>query len=152
MPRRQDATNEVLKLLPELAAALRDAAPHGETRRSQPGLHVTARQMAAVIHLACQGPQTMGEFAAGMDVCRAAATEMIERLEEKGLVLREHDADDRRIIRVRLADAAAGHSERVLRQRRRELEHALRSCPGLDADTLAAFLSELIRQVKGRMP
>ena len=55
----------------------------------------------------------MGEFADGLDISRAAASELVARLTEKGVVRRESDADDRRVVYVRLAGAA----ERLRRPR-----------------------------------
>lgn len=142
--------NELLKLLPELAVTLRETGAHAQARLQHPYLRLTARQMAAVIHLGRYGEQTMGEFAAGMDMSRAAATELVERLEEKGMVLREHDTADRRQIRVRLDDRAAEQVRAALEQRRADLRRALESCPDLDPQVLARFLRALIEQMKGQ--
>jgi len=82
-------------------------------------------------------------------VSRAAATELVERLEEKGIVLREHDSADRRQIRVRMDDRAAATVRAALDQRRTDLRRALDSCPDLDPLVLAQFLRALIQQTKG---
>jgi DNA-binding MarR family transcriptional regulator len=142
---RTDAAGELLKLLPELAAALYAASPH--RRAAAAGTALTATQMKAVIQLAGYGPQTMTEFAEGLEVSRAAASEMAQRLEEKGLALREGDDRDGRVIRVRLAGPSAASVEAVLAERREQVARALAAFPDLDPATLTGFVKRLIRSL-----
>jgi DNA-binding MarR family transcriptional regulator len=142
-----DAAGELLMLLPELAAALYAASPHQARRSPARGFVVTAPQMKAVIQLARVGPQTMSDFAHGLEVSRAAASEMAQRLEEKGLALREADADDGRVTRVRLAGQSAGFVEALLIRRRDQVARALAAFPELDPVTLTEFVKRLIRSL-----
>ena len=45
---------------------------------------------------------TLGEIAAAERVTAPTATKIVARLEEAGLVVREQDVEDRRVVRVRL--------------------------------------------------
>jgi DNA-binding MarR family transcriptional regulator len=137
------AADQLLTLLPSLIAAARDSGPHPAARQRLPGARLTPRQMSALVQLQLAGRQTMGEFAAGMGVCRATATEMIERLEEQGLAVREHDETDRRVIVARLSDAAAAEASTVVGRRRRDFEEALRSFPGTPPEEFVAFVRTL---------
>jgi DNA-binding MarR family transcriptional regulator len=141
------AVDDLLTLLPELAAALRDAGPHADARDRLPGPALTPRQMAAMVQLHVSVEQTMSDFAAGMGVSRATATEMIERLEDRGLVVRRHDEDDRRVIVVRLSEAAEAEASAVVGRRRYDLERALARVPGVEPETLVAFLRQLLDQL-----
>jgi len=145
--REVTARDQILALLPELVAALRDSAAHSVVRETLPGVMLTARQMAALIQLQLYGAQTMSDFAAGMAVSPATATEMIERLEERGLVVRERDESDRRVILVHLSPAAAAQAQAVMDQRRLDIEQALERCPNVCAEDLAGFLRVFIDQL-----
>ena len=92
----------------------------------------------------------MGEFADGLEISRAAASELVARLTEKGVVRRETDAGDRRVVYVRLAGAAERYAGEIFDAWRRDLEAVFARFPGIDPDTLVAFLGALIDQLKGR--
>lgn len=143
-----DVVDDLLRSLPELAVGLRAAGPHAEAQRGAPGLRLTARQMAAVIHLERHGEQTMSQFARAMGISRAAATELIERLQEKGMVLRGHDDADRRQVRVRLNERFAAQVHQALERRREDVRRALERCPQIDAAALVSFVRALTEELK----
>jgi DNA-binding MarR family transcriptional regulator len=148
-----DVTARLARLLPELAVALYDSAPHhGEARRDLAAATLTGRQMEAVLFLAHRGAVSMGEFSAGLEISRAAASELVARLLEKGLVCREADGSDRRVVRVRLADAAEALAEDALDKWRARLAAVFARFPDMDPGTLVAFLAALIDELKGRDP
>jgi len=147
---RQDVTAQLVQLLPELAVTLYEAGPHEEARRRQRAEPLTGRQMKAVMYLAHHGKATMGEFAEGLEIGRAAASELAARLIDKGVALREPDPADRRVVNLKLAGTAEGYADRMLAQWRDRLEEAFACYPGIDPETLVAFLRNLIKQLKGR--
>lgn len=62
---------------------------------------------------------TMGELAEMLTITLSTATQLVERIEKRGLVRREHsDPEDRRIVRLGLTE-----SGRVLAAERRRLRH-----------------------------
>jgi len=142
----------VLELLPELALALRSSAPHERARRQQPDLRLTARQMAAVIHLGAGGPRTMSQFADGMNVSRASASEMIERLDEKGMVARERNHADRREIRVHLSQSAERMVQATLLQRQQDVRAVLARHSDVPPAALLALLRDLTQTLKRARP
>jgi DNA-binding MarR family transcriptional regulator len=146
-----DVTEELARLLPELAVALYETAPHHHggagTGTAEP---LTGRQMEAVVYLAHHQRVTMGEFAAGLEISPAAASELVARLSEKDVVRREQDPEDRRVVYVRLAGAAEHYANEVYDGWRRDLDAVFARFPGIDPDTLVAFLGALIDQLKGR--
>lgn len=146
-----DVTSELARLLPELALALYESAPHhqGATRHevTEP---LTGRQMEAVVYLSHHRRVTMGEFAAGLEISRAAASELVTRLTQKGVVRREEDGGDRRVVYVRLAGRAERYADETHDEWRRHLDAVFARFPGIDPDTLVAFLGALIDHLKGR--
>jgi DNA-binding MarR family transcriptional regulator len=146
-----DVTEELARLLPELAVALYETAPHHHGP-ARPGTAepLTGRQMEAVVYLAHHQRVTMGEFAAGLEISPAAASELVARLIEKDVVRREQDPDDRRVVYVRLAGEAEHYADQVYDGWRRDLDAVFARFPGIHPDTLVAFLGALIDQLKGR--
>jgi MarR family transcriptional regulator, organic hydroperoxide resistance regulator len=150
-PADTDVSTRLARLLPELAVALYDSAPHhGEARRDLSDAALTGRQMEAVVFLAHRGAVTMSEFSAGLEISRAAASELVTRLLEKGVVRREADDADRRVVRVRLAGGAEAMAEAALDMWRARLASVFARFPGIDPGTLVAFLGALIEELKER--
>jgi DNA-binding MarR family transcriptional regulator len=93
----------------ELAARLRLANARLARRVRQEALSggddLTASRLAALATIESLGPITLGELAAVEQVQPPSMTRIVARLEENGLALREVDAQDRRIVRVRITDA-----------------------------------------------
>ena len=69
--------------------------------------------------LEAQGPLPMSHLAEALDVSDASATGIVDRMERRGLVARQHPVGDRRIVTVHLTDAGSSVF-RDLEQRRRE--------------------------------
>ena len=145
-----DVSAQLARLLPELGVALYDSAPHHHGRGEPLPRALTGRQMEAVVFLAHRDAVTMGEFADGLEISRAAASELVTRLLEKGVILRDPDESDRRVVRVRLAGRAEGYATDVVAQWSRRLAAVFARFPELDPDTLVAFLRALIDELKGR--
>lgn len=148
-PSRPDeaAVDSLLMLLPSLIAALREAEPHSQARQRLGGAGLTSRQMTALIQLELAGEQTMSDFAAGMGVSRATATDVAERLEERGLVTRRHSPTDRRVILLKLSAAAQAEARAVLDRRRRDIRQALDRRPDVPAQAIADFIGTLIDEL-----
>jgi DNA-binding MarR family transcriptional regulator len=85
------------------------------SRQRIPGSDVTPRMLGMLRHLAEAGPLSVGDQARHHGLSRATATELIDRLEGKGLVARVRDGRDRRRVFVSLTEAgrirAAAHPE-----------------------------------------
>lgn len=94
----------VLPLLPLLGRRLYA----GLTRRGQVA-GLTVAQTKAVLHLAADGPLAIGDIAGRLGVSMPAASELVDRLAERGFVRREDDPADRRRVLV----AATPEAERI---------------------------------------
>ena len=75
------------------------------SRQTLPGSDITAHMLRVLRHLAAGGPLTVGEQAEHLGLSKATTTEMVNRLEAKGLVARLRDDRDRRRVFVWLTDA-----------------------------------------------
>jgi DNA-binding MarR family transcriptional regulator len=147
----QDVTAELARLLPELAVALYESTPHaGRGARSGATARLTGRQLEAVVFLAHRRRVTMREFADGLEISPAAASELVARLIEKDVVRREPDPDDRRVVYVRLAGDAERYAETMHDAWQRQIEVVFARHPGIDPGALIAFLDDMIDHLKGR--
>jgi len=104
---------------------------------------VTPSQLRALGVLMRQGAARPGELAKDLGIAPRSATEVVDALQERGLVRRETDPDDRRATLVVVTDAGRELSAAV---RKARAEEADRTFAGLgDADR--AELERLLRQV-----
>lgn len=78
-----------------------------ELELTMPQLHTMA--------LLSQGPQRMGVIAGRLSSSQSAATSMIDRLVDKGLVERVPDRDDRRVVACQLTAPGREEMERLWR-------------------------------------
>src|SRR5262249_2958350 len=73
-------------------------------RRDDKQPDLTAASRAVLTHLSLSGPVTVGEAAAHLGRAQSVVSEIFDQLEEKQLVERMTDPDDRRRVQVWLTD------------------------------------------------
>jgi len=66
-------------------------------------MDLTAGQLRALLLLYTNGPTRMSDISASLRVSMATATGVIDRMVERGIVVRESDPNDRRIVRCRMS-------------------------------------------------
>jgi DNA-binding MarR family transcriptional regulator len=101
---------------------------------------VSVVQLSAANLLEVDGPMPMGRLAESLGISVASATGVVDRMEERNLVVRRHDVGDRRLVVVH---AAEGTEElfRTMEQMRRE--HLSVLLEQLSKDELSGFLTGL---------
>jgi DNA-binding MarR family transcriptional regulator len=116
----------------EIPDGLREAGRHGE------------RHIGMLISLAIEGPGTVSELGQRMDITTAHASLVVGELARAGLVERDHDERDRRLLVVSLSDAARSA---VGEMRRRHAAPLVRFLVELDEDEADRFIDHLARLV-----
>jgi len=91
-------------------------------------------RLSALSVLVFAGPQTLGALAAAEQVRPPTMTRIVSGLLRSGLVTREVDAGDRRVVRVQ---ATRRGRELLQRGRRRRIAHLARRLRGLSKQELA---------------
>jgi DNA-binding MarR family transcriptional regulator len=66
-------------------------------------LDLTAGQLRALLLLFTNGPTRMSDISSALGVGMATATGVIDRMVERGIVVRESDPNDRRIVLCRVS-------------------------------------------------
>jgi len=75
------------------------------SRQATPGADVTPRMLSALQHLAASGPLTLSELALHLALGKATVSELMDRLEARGLIDRMRDERDQRRVFIWLTDA-----------------------------------------------
>lgn len=90
---------------------------------------------------------TMSELADRAGVKQSSMTTMIDRLVRKGYVSRTRDADDRRVVLVRLTEAGGQIHERHDQLHQQVAEHWLRSLKEAEQNELIRLLSHIAKSI-----
>jgi len=134
----------------EVADSLHSAAIHllRSVRRVDVASGLTAARLSALSVLVFGGPTTIGRLARAEQVSAPTMTRLVQALEREGLVTREAEEGDARVVRIR----ATAKGRRILvrgRERRvAELVRLLEQLPGEDLDAVrhaAATIEGLLR-------
>ena len=111
---------EVVELLPAIGRGLY------ATLMDDPEIGgLTLPQVKALIHLYNNGERSMGELASGLAVSLPSASELVDRLVDRGLVDKTIDPADRRRVLVRPTDPAIACGRRIHDLRRAQARAAL---------------------------
>ena len=107
-PTAEAAARRVARLFPEVYRRY-----HWANRVRGADLPVTRRALEVLQHLSLSGPLTVGEQAEHLGLRRNSVSELLQRLETKGLVARIRDERDERRVLVWLTDAGRDVVSRV---------------------------------------
>lgn len=104
----QQAARRIARLFPEVYRRY-----HWAQRVRGADLPVTRRAVEVLQHLSASGPLTVGEQAEHLGLRRNSTSELLSRLEAKGLVARIRDERDERRVLIWLTDAGRDVVSRV---------------------------------------
>src|SRR6476660_7502746 len=135
----------------DLADGLHSAAIHllRRLRREDDASGLPAPQLSALSVIVFGGPITLGALAAAEQVRPPTITKLVATLEDAGLVQREPDAEDRRIVRVRATARGARLLQEGRRRRVAALAASLAELADADRAKVARALPILERIVRG---
>ncbi len=104
---------------------------------------ITPPQFYALLILAIHGNLTMGELCRHLYLASSTVTDLIDRMEKSGLVARERDSEDRRVIRIRVLDKGHELMDVVMEARLEYLSSVLQGMDREQRDNLAEALKSL---------
>ena len=93
--------------------------------------------------LETHGPLPMSRVAELLGCGLPTATGIVSRMEERGLVERQHQAEDRRVVTLRLADAGAAEIRQLQLGRRRRMATAVAHLSDGEREQLLASVRAL---------
>lgn len=135
----------------DLADRVHSAAIHllRRLRKQDDASGLSAARMSALSVVVFGGPLTIGQLASAEQVSAPTMTRLVVGMQRDGLVKRERDAHDARIVWIR----ATAKGDRILREGRRRrvaaLARELADLPATDAEHLARA-AEIIDQLSAR--
>ena len=113
--------------------------------RHWPGGRMSLVHLNVLFVLSAEGPLPMSRLADLLDVSQASATGIVDRMEQRGLVVRERADDDRRVIRVVLSPQGEALIAGVAAEHRDKLARLLEALPEGDAAALLQGLRAMRR-------
>ncbi len=93
---------------------------------------------------------TIGELGERMYLACSTATDLIDRMERNGLVERARDANDRRVIRLRVLEKGYQVVEEVLATRKRYLAEVLQDVPQEDIQAMIKSMTQLDQLLRAK--
>jgi len=111
---------------------------------------IAAPRLSALSVLVFGGPLTITELAAAEQVRPPTMTRIVSALEGAGLVERQGDPTDRRVVRVRATERGVDVLEEGRRRRIERLVQSLEALPQSERDDLRRALDTLERLVGAR--
>ncbi|MCS7190041.1 MAG: MarR family transcriptional regulator [Fimbriimonadales bacterium] len=106
---------------------------------------LTYSQMQALRYLHTHRRVTVGDLAEGLNISYPSATNMVHRLEKKGLIRRVANPRDRRQVGLALTDAGRGIIQRVDQERRQRFATVLAQMEPAERRAFIEGLSAFIR-------
>jgi DNA-binding MarR family transcriptional regulator len=116
---------------------------------------VSPHAIRAAIHVYTHGERTVGQLASGLGISYGWASRVVEELGAAHYVTRERDADDRRVVRVKLNPDVREEVERAYQWRSNDVEEALKPLAECEREAVRAFLrrmTDLLREGQSERP
>ncbi|MCX6020264.1 MAG: MarR family transcriptional regulator [Chloroflexi bacterium] len=142
---RNQRTGEVLRLLPALRRISRPRSLEAIPRQG-----LSTAQIQVIAHLAQNGSVGMGDLATGIGTSFSALTELVDRLEERGIVERVRSVRDRRQIMVQLTESWRPIADSVLRERMQVVDQVLNALSESEQDAFITGLKLLVTAMSER--
>lgn len=112
----------------------------------QKGLSMT--QIAALIHIRRKVNSSVSEISDELQVSNPAASQLIERLVQQGLIARTEDPNDRRLKQIALTDAGETLLREGLHSRLSWLEDLAKLMTSEEKETVTNALTILLEKMK----
>lgn len=104
---------------------------------------ITPPQFVALQWLSEDNEMTVGELSSKMYLAYSTTTDLIDRMENNGLVMRVKDTNDRRVVRIRKLQKGYDIIEKVIRRRQEYLSGILAGFSGEEKEILEKSLQLL---------
>ena len=134
---------QALPLLPQVGKLL-----YAAVARHPDAEGLTLGQIKLTMFLLHQGRRTVGEVADGLGVSMPAASELVDRLVEAGMVERAADPADRRKVLVGLTTRAEAFGGRLRALRRAQVRAALERLAPAERPVFVRSLEALVEALR----
>ena len=145
---REHLVDETLMLLPTLMRLVERPSPVEMGEISRRGLATDAQVSPGHIQVLIaltRGPRSVGRLAEELEISPPAATQLVDKLAEHGMVDRHHDPEDRRVVLVDYVPGMHEVAGRIVEDRRRPLQEAMSEMTDTEALAFVKGLRLLAR-------
>src|SRR3954453_5383862 len=152
LARVTDAAEQLLRIENAVGELLRlTASPRvHEALVTATGVAISRTNARLLAYVDERGPISVSKIAGVLDVSQPTASRSLQQLEEVGLVARESDPDDGRVV-VYAVTAEGSEARRKMRQHMHDqLAVALTELSGDRTTEIADALDELVDRLRGR--
>lgn len=104
-------------------------------------------QMLMMYVLLETGPATMSQISNWLKVSHGVATRTVDRLVEKGIVERERDTHDRRVVHVSLSTGGREYAEKMITYHLEKLNKVFETVSPHDLDAFLNLLDEIDKRL-----
>ena len=147
---RERLLDETLMLLPTLMRLVERPSPVEVSEISRRGVPTEDVQVSPghiqVLFALTGGPRSVGQLAEELEVSPPAATQLVDKLAEHGMVDRHQDPSDGRVVLVDYVDGMREVAQHIIDNRRHDLQDALSKMTDKEA---LAFLKGLKMLAEG---
>jgi DNA-binding MarR family transcriptional regulator len=133
---------------PEEALLLMTMQLGKRLRMRQPGDEVDAATTPLLRVLTCAGSMRLSDLASRLYLDASTVSRHVRHLEERGLVERADDPDDRRAAQVAATDLGRKALQRFMQQRQRVLGELLASWPERDRRRLTELATRVVTELE----
>ena len=137
---REEIAEGILKLADKLFRVLLPTVP-----RELLQIDVTMPQLKILFILFIDGAMRMSDLASDLQVTLATATGLVDRLVERGMVVRESQPDDRRVVICRLSDDGLQAVSGIWESARNNTRDLLMSVDSGQLEMLTEVLENILR-------
>jgi DNA-binding MarR family transcriptional regulator len=116
-------------------------------RQKQPGDAIDYSAFPILKLLTHQGPMRLSALAQVLGLDASTVSRHARQLEDKGLLERTDDPDDRRASRVAVSERGQDCMAKVFETRRELITHSLDGLSGTERDTLRDLLARLVQNL-----
>ncbi|KKI87743.1 MULTISPECIES: MarR family winged helix-turn-helix transcriptional regulator [Shouchella] len=109
---------------------------------------ITTPQFVALQWLNEYGDMTIGELSNHMHLACSTTTDLVDRMEKNGLVMRVKDKQDRRVVRIHLLDRGQTIIREVIAKRQHYLAEMLEHFTSEQVNDLEENLNFLLKTMK----
>lgn len=110
---------------------------------------LTLTQVTVLRTLLREGPQSAGRLGHAVGLSPTSVTRLIDRLERRGFVSRHRDAEDRRLVEIRLEPAGEAILSQAKLIRGSNIHRAVESMTDQERRRLTAGLRRLVELARG---
>lgn len=150
-PRNQSVTRGKeldLRILRALRRIIQAVDIHSRKLASQ--YKITAPQLVTLLCIVEQGPITTSEIAKQVQLSNSTVVGILDRLEAKGLVIRERGTTDRRLVHVTATEGARELGENAPSPLQDVFADALHKLPELEQTAIALSLERVVDLMEAR--